>query len=691
MKKYVLNIEKLFTGETANALVLNQVDEELPVLLPSMKSSDRVSDWIYECQKIYPDFNPGEVEDWNELNDYIMKFNLDLQSDFKKRGHEELYLMDDTQWMRPDPKDSTFATDKVNMHLLNGSREVKLRALGDDEIQHSSQMNVLFPYKKVSSKSLYSEALTVDSPYELDNKMESSRQMTLQGKVTKEDCSRGAATVGGNMYVMSPLVESTCPMENLVSNGMTIVNSFLDSPYHFPHTLTLFQPSKDRYKDFNLESENWKDGITPFVDWYEKHNRRTVVSIPQEYGENTSYLKCLGAGSYELELATYGPTDIVVGNKKTIPLTIDKFREIRANEDDKNKYEEFPSEEEDGKTVKKYVFDNRILDGDKDIEPDAFFKTIGFKFNLYDNFISGQERILRLHVPQQTDFDKLVLKFTCAVSHPKGLLGYYEYIVFVGDEEKFRVKGQDNETCEEREINHLISDAVVKEGGQDLDIRVVVHFNVEFNKRNTEKDYQDLLRGSGITLNDIRLDSEVVPVKRQLTFADYVNEDGISSEEREHRISQFWKVSQYKKDIPYQLVLETSLRNVSYSGIAYPNNYSTGDIYGDVFTTKSVLDPNYDMNLTLDDWYDDESRWATEEEKNDKEMKKYLTGMIRAIGREYIGLGNCSNQLFLLYKPTDLAIGYLQEWRDLDGDEKLDSDERIISRRGWRWNKEVQQ
>jgi hypothetical protein len=36
MKKYVLNIEKLYTGQTANALVLNQVDEELPVLLPAM-------------------------------------------------------------------------------------------------------------------------------------------------------------------------------------------------------------------------------------------------------------------------------------------------------------------------------------------------------------------------------------------------------------------------------------------------------------------------------------------------------------------------------------------------------------------------------------------------------------------------------------------------------------------------------
>ena len=37
MRKYILNIDRLYTGETANALVLNQVDEELPVLLPSMK------------------------------------------------------------------------------------------------------------------------------------------------------------------------------------------------------------------------------------------------------------------------------------------------------------------------------------------------------------------------------------------------------------------------------------------------------------------------------------------------------------------------------------------------------------------------------------------------------------------------------------------------------------------------------
>jgi hypothetical protein len=86
-------------------------------------------------------------------------------------------------------------------------------------------------------------------------------------------------------------------------------------------------------------------------------------------------------------------------------------------------------------------------------------------------------------------------------------------------------------------------------------------------------------------------------------------------------------VSQYKRDIPYQLVVETSLKNMTTAGIAYPNNYSTGDIYGDVFATKSILDPNYNMNLTMDIWNDRDNRWATDEEKeeNEKDKKEYLT------------------------------------------------------------------
>ena len=127
------------------------------------------------------------------LNKDIMNFNLKLQDDFKKRGHQELYLMDDTKWKRPEKEDNTFATDKINMHLLNGQAYVDTDEIGEDKkpikkIVNSSQLNVIFPFKKVSSKSLYSEQLAVDSPYALDRKMENSRQMSLQGKDTSEKC-----------------------------------------------------------------------------------------------------------------------------------------------------------------------------------------------------------------------------------------------------------------------------------------------------------------------------------------------------------------------------------------------------------------------------------------------------------------------------------------------------------------------
>ena len=97
--------------------------------------------------------------------------------------------MDDTQWMTPNDG-RTFETDKVNMHLLNGQTlKEDVDETNDDgkpiqEVVNSSQLNVIFPYKKVSSKSLFSEQLSVESPYELDDKMEKSRQMSLQGKVT---------------------------------------------------------------------------------------------------------------------------------------------------------------------------------------------------------------------------------------------------------------------------------------------------------------------------------------------------------------------------------------------------------------------------------------------------------------------------------------------------------------------------
>lgn len=49
-------------------------------------------------------------------------------------------------------------------------------------------MNVLFPYKKISSKSLYASQLKVESATDIDDLLERSRGITLQGKVSYENC-----------------------------------------------------------------------------------------------------------------------------------------------------------------------------------------------------------------------------------------------------------------------------------------------------------------------------------------------------------------------------------------------------------------------------------------------------------------------------------------------------------------------
>ena len=57
MKKYVLNIDRLYSGYTAKALVLNQVDEDFPVLLPSVPDDcEDLIGWIEKCRKINPSF-----------------------------------------------------------------------------------------------------------------------------------------------------------------------------------------------------------------------------------------------------------------------------------------------------------------------------------------------------------------------------------------------------------------------------------------------------------------------------------------------------------------------------------------------------------------------------------------------------------------------------------------------------------
>lgn len=138
----------------------------MPMLLPSMPDAARnINAWIEKCRRVHPEFDPGHPTTPAELNDAIMLFNLHLQDEFKRKGHDELYMMDDTKWMRPNPDDATYKTDKVNMHLLNGRGEKydKEKQEWVDVDANSSQLNVIFPYRKVSSKSLYSESLKIQT------------------------------------------------------------------------------------------------------------------------------------------------------------------------------------------------------------------------------------------------------------------------------------------------------------------------------------------------------------------------------------------------------------------------------------------------------------------------------------------------------------------------------------------------
>ena len=392
MQKYVLNIDRLYTGQTANALVVKQVDGDAPVLLPSMSESDNdISAWIEKCRKIHPEFNPSvSATTPQQLNGFIMEFNLKLQEDFKRGGHSELYMMDDTWGMKPD-KNSQFV-DKKYMHSLNGKT---------DDGMNSSQLNVLFPFKKVLTKSMHSSKLKVRPSSDMDDFLERSRGITLQGRVSSfRECVKSVAQCGNNLYTLAPLVDVG---GTLYGNCMTVMNALQDEPFHFPDTLTLFQPGQSEYKYSVVEE---------FVKWYETHNRRTVVSSKDAYGGNVSDLRCLGVGSYELELSTYSPTEINIGGRERVWLDADTFRSIRSGEDSVNRYQ-------DGK----YIIDNSILDVDGE------FQDVGIGFNLYDTFISGKDRILNVHVPVNPDFNNLYLKFGCELHKEIGLLEEMEVYV----------------------------------------------------------------------------------------------------------------------------------------------------------------------------------------------------------------------------------------------------------------------
>ena len=268
------------------------------------------------------------------------------------------------------------------------------------------------------------------------------------------------------------------------------------------------------------------------------------------------------------------------------------------------------------------MFDNGEYD---DKKGETRFGNVGLFFNMYDTFIDGGDRIIKLRVTQNKDFDTLKLEFEWEVRKSAGLLDDFEAEVFCGEDEVLCVNAPDDDTYSKDIFDAALSD-------HELTLTVRIHYNVDFAKRDGEKEYREMLKKSGVLLKDIRI-STGASTPTQLTFGSYLNEPGLPQEEFAKRYNEFWVVSKYKKDIPYQTVVETSLRNISTASIKYMNNYSSGDIYGDMFVTKSVLDSAYDMYL-----------------------KHGGENTILAKGRDYIGMGNCSNQLSLLFKETNLKM-----------------------------------
>ena len=98
---------------------------------------------------------------------------------------------------------------------------------------------------------------------------------------------------------------------------------------------------------------HYDDIVDDFREWYHKHDHKVVVENNETPCGNISYLTYFGKSSYEIKLATYSPS-------------------VDDSTDD-----------------------------------------IGFMFNLYDNFITGKERIIRMMVPVSRDFNELELKFDC--------------------------------------------------------------------------------------------------------------------------------------------------------------------------------------------------------------------------------------------------------------------------------------
>ena len=88
------------------------------------------------------------------------------------------------------------------------------------------------------------------------------------------------------------------------------------------------------------------------------------------------------------------------------------------------------------------------------------FADVGFEFNLYDNFISGMDRILVVDVPKDKDYNNLKLCFDWECKRATGLYGDYEVAVQVNDQVVAECVNQEKEV-ESGTVEFKIPDATL--------------------------------------------------------------------------------------------------------------------------------------------------------------------------------------------------------------------------------------
>ena len=117
-----------------------------------------------------------------------------------------------------------------------------------------------------------------------------------------------------------------------------------------------------------------------------------------------------------------------------------------------------------------------------------------------------------------------------------GLLGKLDVVMKVGftEGEKTRIfETRFSESTKARTYAIELPNSALHD--HTVDIVVMMRYDVDFGKRNSEHEYRNRLKRSGFLLSNFRVEQDEVERKDNLTFGDYVNESGIQSSERDER------------------------------------------------------------------------------------------------------------------------------------------------------------